>query len=75
MDDNGIVNNEIWVVNTRSGEGVVARKWRLHRGSYLPSSDVLRAPTLDALRARMPPGLVARAPLPSAAPNVVEIWS
>lgn len=75
MDDKGIVNNEIWVVNTRPGVGVVARKWRLHRGSYLPSSDILRAPTLDALRARMPPGLSVRAPLPSAPPTVVEIWS
>jgi hypothetical protein len=54
----------------------VARKWRIRRGTPdpVPTDDLLAAPTLDELRALLPPGLARIAPSLGDEPQIVETW-
>ncbi len=66
---------EIWIVNQRGANELVARKWTLHREAYLPSREVLRADCLEAIHARLPAGLTRQERAPHMSERVLEVWS
>lgn len=66
----------IWTVYDRPADyptKFVARRW-LATMQLVPTDDVLLDDTLDALRNRLPPGLVQMPRDPSDDPNIVESW-
>lgn len=48
----------------------VARRFEYDK----PTADVLTAPTLDAIRAKLPEGLYHMARHPNDDPKIVEVW-
>jgi len=52
----------------------VARRWLTRNKQVIQTNDVLAAPTLDEIRALIPPGLVCFARHGLEDPAVVEVW-
>ena len=75
MDD----SLKIWTVirdpSDLPGVAFCARQWVIAPGgTSTPMETVLVAPTLDALREMLPPGLVKLARSPHDEPAIVESW-
>jgi hypothetical protein len=70
-----VVALPLWVVYAHSDDypdSFVARLWDLL--TNLPTSSHLLAPTLDALRLRLPPDLHRMERAPHDEPHIVETW-
>lgn len=66
----------IWTVYQRPADfptKFVARRW-LATGELVATDNVLLDDTLDALRNRLPPGLIQMPRDPSDDPTIVETW-
>lgn len=68
----------IWTVYDHPDDyphGFVARRHEPQRdGTTVPTADVVFAPTLDAVRAKLPPELYRLEREPGDAPSIVESW-
>lgn len=52
----------------------IARCWTIRDGQPAPTTDIRRGPTLDAVRALLPPGLFRLDRQPGDEPQIVETW-
>lgn len=52
----------------------VARQWFTIGERVVPTCQAYSAPTLDGVRARLPPGLVCLHRMPEDDPCIVEVW-
>jgi hypothetical protein len=69
----------MWVIYKKPKDhpkDFVARRWAIRRGLHepVPLEDVLTAPTLAAIRERLPPGLYRMPASPIDDPVIVETW-
>lgn len=67
----------LWTVYGRPldhADRYVARLWAMVNGVMMPTNQIIRANTLEALRAQLPPGLHMIPRDPGDDPVIVENW-
>jgi len=65
---------EMWVVHDRRSDGYIAQKWQRDELGFRSCADRLKAASIEALRASLPPGLMRHEREPGDAASIVEIW-
>ncbi|WP_454727860.1 MULTISPECIES: hypothetical protein [Cupriavidus] len=68
---------EMWTVYDRPAErpnAVIARRFTVAGPVITEIGEVIAGPTLEAVRAQLPPGLLRLPPGPGDEPSVVEVW-
>jgi len=69
---------EQWVVYDRPADyptGFIARRWEITRGYVHWTADSIKGDTLQAVRRKLPRGLVKLTRAPEDDPRIVEAWT
>lgn len=72
MSASGLVVYTIYARPADNPEGFVVRKWNVRQNP--DAAEAFPAPTLDAARRLIPPGLVCIQRHPSDEPQIIESW-